>query len=174
MKRIGTLLLSALLCGAIGGAAWAQTPGKAGDTPAAAPPAAAEKGKPAVPASEAENKGQQGENETSFIADDADISGAEEFIRYCSVCHGLDGKGTGALAKSLKKPPADLTQIKKRNNGNFPFSKIARMIRDGGNIEAHGNTDMPAWGEVFRDHVDPIMSRALIFELTLYLEEIQE
>jgi hypothetical protein len=33
---------------------------------------------------------------------------------------------------------------------------------------------MPAWGEVFRDHVDPIMSWALIFELTLYLEGLQE
>ena len=114
------------------------------------------------------------QSESSFIAQDADISGEEEFIRYCSVCHGLDAKGGGALAKSLKKPPADLTQIAQRNGGNFPFSRVARIIRDGGGIASHGNEDMPAWGEVFRDHVDAIMARALIFELTLYLENIQE
>ena len=178
MKRSRTLVLSALLCGALGGTALAQSSGKPGAQPTPPPPAAVApkpNGATAPPAAAAGDQQQEkGGNETSFIADDRDISGAEEFIRYCSVCHGLDAKGSGALAKSLKKPPADLTQIKKRNKGYFPFSTIARMIRDGGSIEAHGNKDMPAWGEVFRDHVDPIMSRALIFELTLYLEEIQE
>lgn len=111
--------------------------------------------------------------EGSFIGDDNDISGAEEYIRHCSVCHGLDAKGKGALASSLKKPPADLTQIAKRAGGQFPFSKVARIIRDGGDIASHGSSDMPAWGEVFRDHVDPVMARALIFELTLYLENLQ-
>ena len=121
---------------------------------------------PALPA-------EQKENETPTL-DDTDISGAEEFVRYCSVCHGLDGKGKGPLAPSLKKSPADLTRISQRNNGHFPFSRIAKTIRDGGEIASHGSADMPAWGEVFRDHVDPIMSRALIFELTLYLEGLQE
>lgn len=169
-------IVPALLWTALAGAAAAQSSGQPADKPTASPPAVAvPKGKAAAPAAEVGKKqDDQGKNETTFIADDSDISGAEEFIRYCSVCHGLDAKGTGALAKSLKKVPADLTQIKKNNKGHFPFSRIARMVRDGGNVEAHGSTEMPAWGEVFRDHVDPIMSRALIFELTLYLEEIQE
>lgn len=113
-------------------------------------------------------------SEGPSIAEDTDISGAEEFIRYCSVCHGLDAKGKGPLASSLKKPPTDLTRIAERNSGHFPFSRIAQVIRDGGEIASHGSSDMPAWGEVFRDHVDPIMSRALIFELTLYLEGLQK
>ena len=33
---------------------------------------------------------------------------------------------------------------------------------------------MPAWGEAFRDHEEPVMVSALIFELALYLESIQE
>lgn len=115
-----------------------------------------------------------GDKTPQAAGEESDISGAEEFVRYCSVCHGLDGTGKGPLAPALKKPPADLTQISKRNNGHFPFSKIARTIRDGGEIASHGSSDMPAWGEVFRDHVDPIMARALIFEMTLYLEEIQK
>lgn len=132
-------------------------------TPTPAPPPATEAAPIHAPASE-----------SSFIAGDSDISGAEEFIRYCSVCHGIDAKGKGALASSLKKAPADLTQISQRNNGHFPFSRIARIVRDGGQIASHGSNDMPAWGEVFRDHADPIMARALIFELTLYIEGIQK
>ena len=108
------------------------------------------------------------------IEEEFEISGEEEFVRYCSVCHGLDAKGKGPLAASLKTPPADLTQISKRNNGGFPLGKVADIIRNGGNLSGHGSTDMPAWGEAFRDHEEPVMVSALIFELALYLESIQE
>ncbi|MDX2158974.1 MAG: c-type cytochrome [Hyphomicrobiaceae bacterium] len=133
-------------------------------SPAAAPPAGSASDQEAAEPKQVE----------ASPSEDTDISGTEEFVRYCSVCHGLDAKGKGPLAPSLKKPPADLTQITRRNNGHFPFSRIAKIIRDGGEIASHGSSDMPAWGEVFRDHVDPIMSRALIFELTSYLETLQE
>ncbi len=108
-----------------------------------------------------------------MIEEEMQISGAEEFIRYCSVCHGTDGKGHGPLAKNLKTPPADLTQINKKYRG-FPLAKIADIIRNGGEVTGHGSSDMPAWGEAFRDNYEPVMVSALIFELALYLESIQE
>jgi len=112
--------------------------------------------------------------EDPAIEEELEISSEEEFVRYCSVCHGLDAKGKGPLAANLKTPPADLTQISKRNNGGFPLGKVADIIRNGGNLSGHGSTDMPAWGEAFRDHEEPIMVSALIFELALFLESIQE
>jgi mono/diheme cytochrome c family protein len=111
--------------------------------------------------------------EERMTEEELQISGKEEFIRYCSVCHGIDGKGKGPLAKNLKTPPADLTKITKRHGG-FPLTKIANIIRDGGEVSGHGASDMPAWGEAFRDHVEPVLASALIFELALYLESIQE
>jgi mono/diheme cytochrome c family protein len=111
--------------------------------------------------------------EVQAVEENMEISGQEEYIRYCSVCHGLDGKGGGPLAKSLRTPPADLTMISKRHNGGFPLSKIADIIRNGGAVAGHGSRDMPAWGEAFRDHEEPVMVSALIFELALYLDSIQ-
>lgn len=112
-------------------------------------------------------------SEEQMIDEEMQISGEEEFVRYCSVCHGVDGKGSGALADTLKTPPADLTQISKRYGG-FPLSKIADIIKNGGEVKGHGSSDMPAWGEAFRDHVEPVLASAMIFELAMYLESIQE
>ena len=56
------------------------------------------------------------------------------------------------------------------------YNDLPMVIRDefGGNVEGHGSSDMPAWGEAFRDHVEPVFAGALILELALYLESIQE
>ena len=48
------------------------------------------------------------------------LQGAELFKTYCAVCHGIDAKGNGPMAKSLKTAPADLTRIAARNRGSFP------------------------------------------------------
>jgi mono/diheme cytochrome c family protein len=111
--------------------------------------------------------------EEPIIEDEMQISGREEYIRYCSVCHGINGKGNGPLSSNLKIPPSDLTQISKKYGG-FPLGKVADIIRNGGAVAGHGSRDMPAWGEVFRDHEEPVMVSALIFELALYLDSIQE
>lgn len=42
-------------------------------------------------------------------------SGSSDFRVYCGSCHGVSGKGDGSIAKSLKKPPPDLTQLKVRS-----------------------------------------------------------
>jgi mono/diheme cytochrome c family protein len=47
-------------------------------------------------------------------------SGKEMYNQYCAVCHGTGGKGDGPAADALKKKPADLTQLTRKNNGTFP------------------------------------------------------
>jgi mono/diheme cytochrome c family protein len=105
-----------------------------------------------------------------------DVSGSDEFHRYCSLCHGADGRGAGPLtdADAMKKTAADLTQIAKRNGGVFPFSKVADTIRLGGNIEEHKPSRMMAWEKIFSAESDPVRAKAIIFEVTRYVEGLQE
>jgi mono/diheme cytochrome c family protein len=105
-----------------------------------------------------------------------DISGAGEFQRYCALCHGGDGRGAGPLtdADAMKKSAADLTQIAKRNGGVFPFSKVADTIREGGSIADHKPSRMMAWEKIFSAESDPIRAKAIIFEVTRYVEGLQE
>ena len=57
--------------------------------------------------------------------------GEEIFIRYCAVCHGVDGAGNGPLADALKAVPPDLTTLAKRNGGRFPTDRVAETIHNG-------------------------------------------
>jgi mono/diheme cytochrome c family protein len=79
----------------------------------------------------------------------AAYSGSDDYRIYCRSCHGASGKGDGAIGKTLKKPPADLTQLTKLNNGTFPEERIFKTIEGHAPDSEHARTDMPAWGEVF-------------------------
>lgn len=113
---------------------------------------------------------------------DAIKMGNKEYEQTCSLCHGIDAKGHGAYAFVLKESPADLTHIKKRNNGVFPFSKLYRIIDGREEIKSHGTRTMPIWGNRFNSenwlNISPRYSETLvrgrIFELLLYLETIQK
>jgi len=76
-------------------------------------------------------------------------SGAAMFKSYCAVCHGVDGKGGGPAAESLKVPPSDLTVLSKNNGGKFPSNKVSAAIRGEGGLPAHGTREMPVWGHLF-------------------------
>jgi mono/diheme cytochrome c family protein len=60
--------------------------------------------------------------ETTHLIDS--IQGPALYRAYCTVCHGMDGKGGGPMAKSLKVAPPDLTHIAMRNGGRFPAARI--------------------------------------------------
>lgn len=74
-------------------------------------------------------------------------NGADLFQSYCVVCHGSDAKGTGPLASSLTKRPADLTMLASGNGGTFPAEMVARIIDGRNPVKGHGGGDMPVWGE---------------------------
>jgi mono/diheme cytochrome c family protein len=71
------------------------------------------------------------------------------YFRYCAACHGRSLKGDGPVASGLVKKPIDLTELTKRNEGTFPFDKVAAMIDGRQSTRMHGTPDMPVWGEIF-------------------------
>ena len=46
-------------------------------------------------------------------------SGGRTYMRYCALCHGIDGTGLGPLSDALQKAPPDLTLLAQRNGGGF-------------------------------------------------------
>lgn len=75
--------------------------------------------------------------------------GRQAFFRYCSSCHGYDGRGGGEVAASLHPKPIDLTQLAKKNGGTFPATAVAASIDGSKRVPAHGSAAMPVWGKVF-------------------------
>jgi mono/diheme cytochrome c family protein len=104
------------------------------------------------------------------------LYGPDVFAFYCATCHGHDGKGSGPVAPALKTPPADLTQIARRNGGTFPTRRVENYVTNGDvkPIPAHGTGEMPIWGPTFRG-LDPSDSRVKvrIANLVAYVESIQ-
>src|SRR5262245_13264372 len=70
-------------------------------------------------------------------------SGSADYQVFCASCHGASAKGDGAIAASLRKRPADLTQLSKKNDGVFPADAVFATIEAG-----HEKNDMPAWSAV--------------------------
>ena len=103
----------------------------------------------------------------------SDVSGAATFNAYCTVCHGPAGKGDGPAAKALKQPPADLTQITKKNNGKFPANAVKMHISGETVVAAHGSRDMPTWGPVLKS-TDGSIIELRLKNLVDYVESIQE
>ena len=101
-------------------------------------------------------------------------SGSEMFTTYCAVCHGTTGKGTGPAATALKKQPADLTQLAKKNGGQFPAIKVSLIIKGNEILASHGSRDMPIWGKIFSDMEGEKISDLRIHNLTEYVQTLQE
>lgn len=106
--------------------------------------------------------------------------GEQLYVELCAVCHGLDGRGNGPAAPALSAPLPDLTRLALNNDGEFPTKEVQRAIRGEAAIVAHGTSEMPVWGRVFRD-VRPDLKISLregfaelrIFHLTTYVESLQ-
>ena len=103
-------------------------------------------------------------------------TGGYVFQTYCATCHGTTAKGDGPLAKSMKRRPADLTEITKRNAGIFPSDLVFRSIDGRQPVPGHGGPDMPVWGDAFTRSLDgggEVAVRQRIQSLVTYLESIQ-
>lgn len=101
------------------------------------------------------------------------------FVEYCAVCHGENGKGGGAAASRLTKPPPDLTRLTRDNGGEFPLARVMRAI-DGRDLPGpHRGRDMPVWGDEFAaDYSDPFRDqygvRIKVRRLVEHIRSIQE
>jgi hypothetical protein len=112
-------------------------------------------------------------NEPENALEVGEISGADEYYRLCSSCHGAEGHGDGPVASSLKTPPPDLTVLAKNNDGHFPFIRVLDVIDGRGSTTAHGPREMPVWGESLTLDYDQFVARTIELELLLYLDSIQ-
>jgi mono/diheme cytochrome c family protein len=102
-------------------------------------------------------------------------SGEQMYKEYCAVCHGADAKGHGPLAALLKTPPPDLTTLAKRHTGKFPYDYVASVLEFGPGVTAHGSSDMPTWGPIFRsfDNQNERIVQQRIKNLCDYLASLQ-
>jgi len=91
---------------------------------------------------------------------------------YCAACRGRSGAGDGPAAELLKTPPADLSLMAKPNNGKFPAEHFALVLEFGSSGHAHGTSDMPTWGPLFRS-VNKDLVRLRIANLSKYVESFQ-
>lgn len=103
-------------------------------------------------------------------------TGGEVFKTYCASCHGTTARGDGPLASSMSRRPANLTEIAKRNGGQYPSDLVFRTIDGRQPVRGHGGADMPVWGDVFvrsREAGDAERVKNVIQSLVDYLESIQ-
>jgi mono/diheme cytochrome c family protein len=94
-------------------------------------------------------------SQVSALSQAADIAavaaGRNTFGQFCAPCHGVTATGNGPVASMLLSRPADLTQIRRRNNGTFPRADLEALIMFGAKTQtlAHGSDQMPVWGSTF-------------------------
>jgi mono/diheme cytochrome c family protein len=122
----------------------------------------------------------------SVLAQNDIEAGRKEFSQSCMTCHGVSGKGDGEMAKYLTIKPADLTELSKKNNGQYPFMKVFQTIDGRAVVKAHGAGPMPIWGdrytvdsgaagaEPYKTYSAEPFVRARILELTYYIQSLQK
>ncbi len=70
----------------------------------------------------------------------------------------------------------NLTELSKKNNGIFPFTRVYETIDGTLQIRGHGPKDMPIWGRELKadmDYVPEEIVRAKILALTEYVSSLQ-
>lgn len=105
--------------------------------------------------------------------------GQAAYRRYCGACHGLEGKGDGVVSGFMTPRPPDLTVLAKNNGGTFPTMRIIGIIDGREAVRAHGDREMPVWGEVFTQERSQATDaraqvRGQVQEITSYLQAIQQ
>jgi mono/diheme cytochrome c family protein len=104
----------------------------------------------------------------------ADEDGRALYRRYCAACHGIAGRGDGPVAPALGEQPTDLTQIAAAHGGKFPLEAVVEAIDGTRTVRAHGVSEMPVWGEVFRsDRAAPEQTRHVRARVTLIAEYLR-
>lgn len=107
------------------------------------------------------------------------FTGAQLFAKFCASCHGVQGRGDGAVAPSLKVEVPDLTRLVRRPGDPFPVEQVRRIVDGREVVAAHGARRMPVWGYEFATATasEPESGAgnavALVGRLVEYLKTIQ-
>jgi mono/diheme cytochrome c family protein len=118
----------------------------------------------------------RGETQEQEVAAD----GQREYQQSCAICHGPGGKGGNSMKNQnfLNITPADLTRLRTRNKGQFPFWRVYDVIDGRLEVRGHGTREMPIWGYAFQAEEGYRLgseTRAVgrILSLVIYLQSIQ-
>jgi mono/diheme cytochrome c family protein len=102
--------------------------------------------------------------------------GARLFINHCAACHGANGEGGGPAAAAMQTSVPNLRTLAQRHGGTFPEDAVTAYI-DGRELKvAHGDRQMPIWGDVFRGPEQGTSQRTVrerISALVAFLRGIQ-
>jgi len=107
------------------------------------------------------------------------FSGGELFAANCASCHGRYGEGDGPAAADTSGSIPDLRYLAARNSGAFPRDRVADLIDGREIVKAHGDRQMPVWGDAFAaldeaNGSDEARSAAKIQALVDFLVGIQQ
>jgi mono/diheme cytochrome c family protein len=106
--------------------------------------------------------------------------GRKSYERACASCHGLDGRGDGPVAPTLKVRPPDLTTLARSNGGVFPRDEVIAAVTGTKPVAAHGTAETPVWRVRFGPSASgasaaaALRSRRWLDGMMDYLETIQE
>jgi len=104
----------------------------------------------------------------------ADLAeGIDLYKNHCAACHGAYGEGDGPAAPAMRTPVPNLRVLARRNGDVFPTDAVAAYV-DGRDVKAaHGDRQMPIWGDVFHSP-DEKKARERIDSLVEFLKTMQE
>ena len=86
---------------------------------------------------------------TTSTAVAADLAATKkEFIRFCSKCHGNEGKGDGPQADALTTKPRDFTDCTRMKA--ITDDTLFTAVKEGGEV-VKLSKDMPAWKDGMED-----------------------
>jgi len=103
------------------------------------------------------------------------MSGQQMYGNYCAPCHGVNGKGDGAIGIRLNSRPSDLTILSKGHGGKYPSTHVVSVLKFGGAVPAHGKAGMPMWGPILAkmDRANPEQRELRLYNLSHYVETMQ-
>jgi mono/diheme cytochrome c family protein len=104
------------------------------------------------------------------------VEGRLIFQTYCAPCHGVDAEGKGPVSGALRQAVPDLTMLSIQNDGNFPGTRVRKVISFGDEplIPAHGSKAMPIWGPLFHEvEFDQDLGHVRLENVTSYIRSIQ-
>jgi len=86
--------------------------------------------------------------ETAFSAAPDLARGKATYKELCAICHGIGGRGDGAVAATLKTKPADLSDCTRM--ANFEDKRLFRAIKEGG-AAIQLSKEMPSYSSSLDD-----------------------
>ena len=112
---------------------------------------------------------------TNAYAADDDL-GARLFFNHCAACHGDAAEGGGPVAAAMRVTVPNLRTLATRNDGAFPAEAVRAYIDGRESVAAHGDRQMPVWGDVFRGPEQGTSERTVrrrIDALVQFIETLQ-